>query len=264
MDDIIVFEVEGQFAHFRAFDTTRENISYPFPPRTSVIGMIAGIMGYPRNSYWSDSPLASAKISIQILNPIWRSKIRVNYLQTRSPISFKSKLKIILPQDPFEIKMKDQRGFYAPVNLNILRNVAYRIFFTCDSAEIMDEFYERLKEHRYCFSPYLGHANMLAEVKLVGRFKAKTLSEGIYEIDSVLPTSALDVSQISLEDLGYSILFNVPISLGYEKEKLYLKKTEHLIFNSSSKKKLRAACKPDTIYQLNIDGKNLNIAFISE
>ncbi|MHA1204183.1 MAG: type I-B CRISPR-associated protein Cas5b [Candidatus Heimdallarchaeaceae archaeon] len=261
MEKAIVFDILGQFAHFRAFDTTRENISYPFPPRTAIIGVIAGIMGYPRNEYWENNPLSTAKISIQILNPIWRSKIRVNYLQTKYTMTLYSKLKIIMPQDPFEVKTKGQRGFYAPVNLNILRNVAYRIFFQCEDENVMKELQLRLKNHQYCYPPYLGHANMLAEVRFVGSFNLKKLESGIYEVDSVLPVKALDNEVLNMEDLGYSILFNVPVSLSYKNKKLVLKKTEHLIFKTKNEK-IKAACKTDSIHSLEIDGEKLNIAFL--
>ena len=261
MDSLIIFDILGQFAHFRAFDTTRENISYPFPPRTAVIGLIAGIMGLPRNEYWENHSLSSAKIAIQLLNPIWRTKIRVNYLQTKYPMTLKSGLRIILAKDPYEVRSKEQRGFSAPVNLNMLRNVAYRIFFTSDQEKLINELYKKLKNHKYCYPPYLGHANLLAEIKLKGRFSFQSLEEGVYDIDSIVPITALNEKIVKAEDLGYSILFNVPVSLSYKNNKIVLKRTEHILFNSKNEK-IKVSCHSNKAHVVTMDEKNVYFSFI--
>ncbi|UJG44404.1 MAG: type I-B CRISPR-associated protein Cas5b [Candidatus Heimdallarchaeum endolithica] len=263
MDELITFDILGEFAHFRAFDTTRENISYPFPPRTAVIGLIAGIMGLPRNEYWENHPLSSAKIAIQILNPIWRTKIKVNYLQTKYPMSLASGIKIILAKDPYEVKSKDQRGFSAPVNLNMLRNVAYRIFFTSEDEKLMEKLYNRLKEHKYCYPPYLGHANLLAEIKLKGKYAYKPLDEGIYDLDTIVPVQAVNEKIMKIEDLGYSILFNIPVSLSYKNDRIVLKKAEHVIFNVKNKK-LKVSCNAKQVFKLKMDEKEVFVSFIGQ
>ncbi len=263
MNPVIVFEVRGKFAHFRAYDTTRENLSYPFPTRTALLGMIAGIMGFERNSYWNeDHPLYHSEVGIQLLNPIIRTKVRVNYVQTKSVINLPSRLKIIIPQDPFEVKSKNQRGFSAPVNLNLLKDVAYRIFFHInnDENDITNELYKRLKEHKYCYYPYLGHANMLAELELIGKFKMVKLEKGIYNLSTVVPISEINDEIMPIDQLGYTIIFNMPTALSYEDSNLFLKKTEHILFNNRVKEKLKVPCKGNNVYQIILDNEQTDSA----
>ncbi|MBN1329962.1 MAG: type I-B CRISPR-associated protein Cas5 [Candidatus Heimdallarchaeota archaeon] len=259
--ETIVFDIRGSFAHFRAFDTTRENITYPFPPKTAVIGMIAGIMGLPRNEYWNDPSLVDTYVSIQLLNPLWRSTIRVNYLQTRNPIYFSnSKVKIMIPKDPFEIDASDQRGFYAPVNLNILRNVHFRIFLSLKNKELMSQLTSRLNEKKYCYPPYLGHANMLAEIEYIGTFDSKIQKAGTYVIKSIFPTKALDEKNLTINEYGYSILFNIPIKLGYENDKIFLTETANIIFNDGNQE-ISASFKDNFVHKITIEQKEINIVF---
>lgn len=259
--EVIIFDIKGSFAHFRAYDTTRENMSYPFPPKTAVIGLIAGILGYQRNIYWRESPLKEALISIQILNPIIRSKFRVNYLQQRNTITLSNDIKLLIAKDPYEVKSKDQRGYYAPVNLNVLRNVKYRIFFHCADEAIMNELELRLKENKYCYPPYLGHANMLAEIIFVGRNLLANLESGIYNVDTIIPVSALDVERIDLDSLGFSILFNIPSKLGVTKNNLlYLVGSKNLILNENyNKEGLKAHFKTDMVKETKIFEKTQKI-----
>jgi len=261
--EVLVFDIKGAFAHFRAPDTTRENISYPFPPRTALIGLLAGILGCPRNEYWLDSELKECKLSIQLLNPVLRSRIKVNYLQTRNFITI-SGVTILLPRDPFEVKAKDQRGFNAPVNLNILRNVAFRIFVSFEEdCKIKEELEWRLKEQKYCFPPYLGHANMLAEILYIGKFKGHPLESGVYDVKSIFPSSSLDLKNFSLDDFGYSMLFNVPNSLSYEDGKIVLNSTENIVLNESSNTEgITASFKTNKVYEIDLNGELVRIAFL--
>ncbi|MHA1221888.1 MAG: type I-B CRISPR-associated protein Cas5b [Candidatus Heimdallarchaeaceae archaeon] len=261
--ETLVFDIYGEFAHFRSYDTTRENMSYPFPPRTAIIGLIGGILGLERNTYWVDSPIKDANIAIQILSPIWRSSIRVNYLHTKYPIVLPSSIKILMAKDPFDVNKKGSRGFNAPVNINILRSVKYRIFFSSKDEDLMKQLLNRLINRKYCFPPYLGHANMLAEINFIGKVNATLLEKGEYEVHSLIPVSALDTLSLSLDDLGFTIIFNVPIALGFENGRLFLKKSDHIILNSMfEERKLICYFKANKLFQTKINGEICNFTFL--
>ena len=60
-DTCIGFDVTAGFAHFRKVGTNSAKPSYRVPPRTTVAGLLAGIMGMPRDSYYDlFSPSSSA------------------------------------------------------------------------------------------------------------------------------------------------------------------------------------------------------------
>ena len=44
----VIFDIEGKFAHFRKIYTNSSSLSYLVPPRTTVQGIIAAMLGYER------------------------------------------------------------------------------------------------------------------------------------------------------------------------------------------------------------------------
>src|SRR6056297_1529391 len=59
--ECLSFTIAGPWAHFRRIDTTTEKLSYRVIPRTTVAGLVAAILGEPRDSYYETfAPDASA------------------------------------------------------------------------------------------------------------------------------------------------------------------------------------------------------------
>jgi CRISPR-associated protein, Cas5h family len=46
-EKVLVFDIKGPMAHFRKYYTNSSSLSYLFPPRTVVVGLIAGLLGLP-------------------------------------------------------------------------------------------------------------------------------------------------------------------------------------------------------------------------
>lgn len=250
--NVLVFDVLGRYAHFRSFDTTRENMSFPFPPRTALLGLIGAIIGLERNSYWNESSsLGNAKIGVQLVKPVQRTTIKTNYLQSRSPVSIDG-LKIMIPKDPFEVNSKDQRGFNMPISLNLLLDPCFRVFFTSEDQELFQDLETRLKKKKYVYPPYLGHANMLATLKFIAKCKGKLAPAGIYEVESLVPTTYFDVSVEGLDSLGYAILFNVPTRLKHDENanETYLKKTSNIVFPTTAGQKIKARFKENAVVSI--------------
>ena len=49
---VIELKVSGKFAHFRKFYTNSSSLSYLIPPKTVVIGLLASILEFERDSYY--------------------------------------------------------------------------------------------------------------------------------------------------------------------------------------------------------------------
>jgi CRISPR-associated protein Cas5h len=64
---LLQFDIYGRLAHFRKFYSNVTSLSYYFPPRNTIIGMIGSILGMQRDSYYgilSDNKLG---VAIRIL-----------------------------------------------------------------------------------------------------------------------------------------------------------------------------------------------------
>ena len=65
---VIVFDVWGDYAHFRKNYSTSSPLTYSFPPRTALSGLIGAIAGLDKSNYGS-SLFSMGDLWISILNP---------------------------------------------------------------------------------------------------------------------------------------------------------------------------------------------------
>ncbi len=149
MNRLIIFDLEGTIAHFRKFYTNSSSLSYAFPPRTTITGLIAGIMGYEsdrfgKNTYYELFNLENCKIALSIKNPVRKIVQTINYIRTKE-------LKEITgsgghTQIPVE--------FILPVKLG--ETLKYRIYFFHKDGEIMNKLLNHLLKNCFVYPPYLG------------------------------------------------------------------------------------------------------------
>ncbi|HBM79479.1 MAG TPA: CRISPR-associated protein Cas5, partial [Clostridiaceae bacterium] len=54
---VISLHFKGKMAHFRKYYSNSSALSYFIPPRTTIIGIVAGFLGYERDTYYEDFSL---------------------------------------------------------------------------------------------------------------------------------------------------------------------------------------------------------------
>lgn len=182
---IIVFDIKGAFAHFRKFYANSTSLSYDFPPRTAVCGMIAAILGLERDSYYSLFNEDNASMAVQILSPTKRISQTLNYLWIKDPKDFNASSGHM--QVPVEwVVHKDGIGRGL---------VAYRIFFNHTDPDLHEKLLNLIVQSKSEFPVYLGVTEAPAAICLVGEggFSAAeydSLSSPL-EISTVCPVHKL-------------------------------------------------------------------------
>ena len=197
-------------------------MSYPFPPKTAIVGLIAGILGESRNMYWrAGSPLASMELALEILRPGIPMSLRVNHEQTKenfSGITLGSrygKVTIVKTVDT------TKRGFTTQQKLQVLRDVVYRIYCRFPvGVDTGKELSRALEKHEYVYPPYLGNVNFFAEVDYVGNFPLIPVKNDKPGISSIVPASCMNPSDESFRMGSHDMCFNVPCAYKVEKELL--------------------------------------------
>lgn len=174
IDKILTFDIWGDYAYFRRGYTTTSTISYPFPSRTTVSGLISGILGLPRDSYYTIFNQENSKIGLNILNPIKKVRFNLNYINTKEGFILR------------DIKGSGKRS---QVQAEFLKNPKYRIYVGLEDNELINELYELLSNHKSIYTPYLGISECIANFKLVNNgFTDLNLENGEnVNIDSVIP-----------------------------------------------------------------------------
>ncbi len=176
---MVVFDVSGFMAHFRRFYSSVTALTYHFPPRNTVIGILASILGYDKDSYYETLSRENSKVAVALMSPVRRVMLPTSYLNTD----------MISPQ-----ALRGARGT-VPTTIEYLlagppsENVSYRIFVSHNNPSLLDDLEKRLDERRSAYPVSLGPANCLADVRLVYSGEAKVVySDGKeYLINTVIP-----------------------------------------------------------------------------
>lgn len=80
----LVFDIWGEYGHFRKFYTTSSPLTFSIPPRTTICGIIAAIIGLDKDEYLNHFSKAKANIAIQLNNPINKTRISYNLINTKT------------------------------------------------------------------------------------------------------------------------------------------------------------------------------------
>lgn len=193
------FTVGGEWAHFRRIDTTNDKQTYRVIPRTTASGLIAAILGEPRDSYYDKFTQADSAMAIAPQRPLRTMSVPMLTiptteadLGTTEATSGKTVVK------PSTLEEKRQRRTF-----EYLRRPAYRIHLILNDEQWFERLCDRLdardadtpkEEHqptiRPVYTPSLGKSECLAEIQnpVVG-----TVSSAIEatHVDSTVPESRL-------------------------------------------------------------------------
>ncbi|OFI05279.1 CRISPR-associated protein Cas5 [Clostridium acetireducens DSM 10703] len=231
--DIIIFDMVGKFAHFRKYYTNSSSLSYSVPPRTSIIGTIAAILGYERDSYYEKLNRENFNVALRKISKNRRLMQTLNYMKmtTASHITEPKEH----TQIPFEIITEDS-------------NVIYRIYVSHKDKKIMDEIERRLIEKKYYYSPYMGAAPFSCNLKFIDRVNGQVSQEEEISISSIIKSDYICEKGINFFQNDFSLLRErMPSDFNKNRE---IKSVDSYIFDDSGK---------DIQVKLNI--KALNIEY---
>ncbi len=160
--EVISLDIGGKFAHFRKYYANNTALSYTIPPRTTIMGMMASILGRERNSYYEELASENIRVGIRVMSSLKKSFHRLNFLSIKSIDDFTGKGGRI--QTPFEVIT----GYNLPTDW-----VVYRIYLSPSETgqAVFDELKDVLLNHRQKFNLSLGTANFSATILKVHSYK---------------------------------------------------------------------------------------------
>lgn len=142
---VAVFDVWGNFAHFKIPYTTSSRETYPIPPKTAIVGLIASILGFNQNEYlkWfkNNKPLVSVFYN------------KNSFKKARMGIKL--------------ITVKNKAVGSSPTPFFFIRKPYYTVFFTLekDPEGIVSKLIKYLQKHKSVYHTYLGITSCLANFK---------------------------------------------------------------------------------------------------
>jgi len=235
----ISFELVGRFAHFRKYYTNTSSLTYDFPPRTTVIGLLAGILGRKRDSYYEEFSLENTLTAILL-----KSSNR-KLIQTVKNIHTGEKFGI------GNLISGDRNPSLTQMQLIVpeLGEIRYKIYFHHTDEETLSELYHRMNDKRYCYPPFMGSAQFMADIENPKRLKMRKSSEKKIEIHSVCPETVIRGLEF---DLKNSIFRDIqPISFSWSDGK------RHPMYRNMIYSKFRHTLKFSPKYYYTTDRDNI-------
>lgn len=153
--EILSFDISGKFAHFRKYYANNTAMSYSMPPRTTVMGMLAAILGLSRDSYYEELSSEKIRLGIRVVKPIKKSFHRVNLLKVESHSDFRGKKGRV--QIPTELVS----------GIDIRRDsIIYRIYvaYFPEGKEVFENLRLSLEKRQQIYNLTLGSANYSASL----------------------------------------------------------------------------------------------------
>lgn len=196
---VLVFDIWGEFGHFRKQYTTTSPLTFSIPPRTSIAGMIGAIIGLGKDEYLQYFSKSDASIAVRIMRPIKKTRIAENLIDTKSADLMS------------RIKNRTQ------IRFELLKDVKYRIYFSHTSEEIYNKLYSLLKEHKSVYTLCLGLSEHIANYEFIGEIVGVSeFSDSEKEVHSIILEKEL--LKINFEEEKEYFSETIPLEMIPERE----------------------------------------------
>lgn len=214
--DLLIFDIKGEYGHFRKYNTTTSPLTYSIPTRTAIVGILGAILGMEREIRDSQYPEGAepvqeffskekAGIAVQIINPVKKENIGFNLINTKK--SF------------YDLT----RAGRTQVNFELLKFPHYRIYLSMDNHDQFEELSERIKCKKHHFTPYLGLVQFTAQIDFVKRTQAcERISENEFTeiITAVNMSKLLGEPPVEFQKESFYSANNMPIEMNRNREVL--------------------------------------------
>lgn len=188
-EKVLVFDVWGDYAHFRKTYSTSSPLTYSFPPRTALSGLIGAIAGLDKEVYFRHFHKDEAQIGCKILESVKKVRVSENLIDTK-----KSKIKTNMKSKAGILRIKNRFR----VRFEFVRSPKYRIYFSHSDKQFIDRLSGLLANHQSVYTPCLGLSQHICNFQFVGEFGLKKCGEDFWFVDSVIPSGC--ILEVDFED----------------------------------------------------------------
>lgn len=166
--EIISLHLRGKMAHFRKFYSNSSALSYFIPPRTTICGIVAGLLGFERDSYYNQFSIDNFKVAVACKKPIKKIMQKMNYLMIKSPN---------------DLNGSQENHSQTPMELIIPQNIReeyidYKIWMTHKDQKLMEELESILSCKGEVYYKSLGACMALGTAFNLGWIEFEEVLEG--------------------------------------------------------------------------------------
>jgi CRISPR-associated protein Cas5h len=167
---ILVFDIWGDYAHFKKIYATTSALTYVVPPKTSLYGFVGAILGLEKNGNQYLKPFQDKQclMGIGVPNRLRLQRINMNLRPGIGPWKTGDTPK--------------------PTLMEFVYRPYYRVYFSHKDEGLFQELWERLENRTPVYTPTLGLASLISNFKVitVQQSEPKLVGESV-GIKSLIP-----------------------------------------------------------------------------
>lgn len=168
---MLIFNLWGDYGHFKKFYTTTSPLTFPFPPRPTIAGILAAISGIDKDEYLKFFTREQAYIGIKLLSPIKKIRLTENFINTKDLKQF----------------MFAKYRNHTQIRLELLKDPCYRIYFSHQDSELFEKILNLLREHKTFYTVSLGLSEFLADFSFIAECTARKVEgNGLTHVNTAI------------------------------------------------------------------------------
>lgn len=193
----LTMTIKAPFAHFKRIEGTVVRQTYKIPPRTTIAGLIAAMLGYDRDTYYDVLSVENADIAITPVNEIKTINIPVNALST----SRDKTTEIVEGTRSLSVRVPDPDNERQQYNFEVITNPAYKIDVRIRDQDVYNNLKHALKNKHAHYPISLGLSEYLANITYHGEHETTPLDHDTHTIHSAIP----DASTINMDKTNHKV-----------------------------------------------------------
>jgi len=195
---LIVFDIWGDYGHFKRIYTTTSPLSYDFPPKTAIYGILGAFLGFDKEDYLKYMNKNTTKIALKIVNPIQKTNFALNLVDTKKGRVKGPGFNLINGRTQIRFEM--------------LKNPKYRLYVHLNDNELHSKLKELLKHHKTVYTISLGLSELIANFEYIGEFEVekKTPNSEYITISSVIRRDDIVNDEVELRMNREYLFLKIP------------------------------------------------------
>lgn len=265
--EILGFKVKGKFAHFRKYFANNTAFSFTIPPRTTLMGLTAAVMGWKKDSYYERMASEHIHFGVRVLSPLKKSFQRLNFLSIKRTGDISKS---------FNSDFRGRGGrIQTPFEIVSAHNVAseevcYQVFLVPEESgkktfeEIKNWFLHKNPVYNLSLGPANFQATIFDEELIKSNCISKESSDDFVFIHSAIPSKYVEELEFNKEDYEQYNFVEEDMMPGdfLEDDNREVQKMNRLLF-STTNLPLRV-CINTQYWNIKTKSEELNIKFMDQ
>jgi len=176
---VLVFDVWGDYAHYRNIETTTSPLTYSIPTGTALAGMVSAIVGLPRDSYYETFSPENARFAIRPMSRLRKTRINITLINTSRGFLLQD-----IGENPRTL-----------IPCEFVKDPKYRIYVWIRDENLRAKLRGFLEEHKSYYTPCLGTANLIADFAYIGENSAEKTNEELVHSVARMDNGKLQIEQ---------------------------------------------------------------------